>query len=238
MACHWKKLVECLYERQTFLSASLGRNGKLKLSKAGEFQASGFVPGRQPASMVLQAIQYVSAIANSAPSLRILDQLQLPHRTEFITIDNIDDAHAAIKQMKVRGAPAIAIVAALSLAVVFGRLAYENNLPTDPSVTKARIYGALHHLQTSRPTAVNLSDAVRKLENVAKTASLEEGATSESIAKAYIAAAERMLVDDVSDNKAIGEHGARWIEKNTVAGRKRKADRSQKLQVLTHCNTG
>jgi methylthioribose-1-phosphate isomerase len=188
--------------------------------------------------MVLQAIQYDPATVDSPPSLRILDQLQLPHRTEFITIDSFDDAHAAIKQMKVRGAPAIAIVAALSLCVVFGRLAHEGKLPDTPTVTKARIYGALHHLQTSRPTAVNLSDAVRKLEIVAKNAAAENDATSESIAEAYVAAAERMLVDDVSDNKAIGEHGARWIEENTMAGRKRKADRSQKLQVLTHCNTG
>ena len=67
---------------------------------------------------------------------------------------------------------------------------------------------------------------------------MQTSATAVSVAQAYIVAAERMLVDDVSDNKAIGEHGARWIEENTVAGKSRKTDKSQELKVLTHCNTG
>ncbi|EXJ96069.1 S-methyl-5-thioribose-1-phosphate isomerase [Capronia coronata CBS 617.96] len=188
--------------------------------------------------MVLQAIQYEPASASSPPALRILDQLLLPHRTVYEAIAGCQEAHAAIKQMKVRGAPAIAIVAALALAVEIGAAAVAGKLPSSADEVKERIGDRLDYLKTSRPTAVNLGDAVGKLKVVAKKAALQSGATAESVAQAYIEAAERMLVDDVSDNKAIGEHGARWIEENTAAGRQRKADKSHALQVLTHCNTG
>ncbi|KAJ9606398.1 S-methyl-5-thioribose-1-phosphate isomerase [Cladophialophora chaetospira] len=188
--------------------------------------------------MVLQAIQYEPASVKSPPALRILDQLQLPHRTEYVTVGNCEEAHAAIKQMKVRGAPAIAIVAALALAVEVGKEIAAAKSLGRPEDAKENIGYRLDYLKTSRPTAVNLSDAISKLKIVTKKATLEPEASADSVARAYIVAAERMLVDDVSDNKAIGEHGARWIEDNTVAGKKRKADGSQQLQVLTHCNTG
>ncbi|OCT54566.1 Methylthioribose-1-phosphate isomerase [Cladophialophora carrionii] len=188
--------------------------------------------------MVLQAIQYEPASGNSAPALRILDQLQLPHRTAYVAVSTCEEAHAAIKQMKVRGAPAIAIVAALALAVEVGNEIVAGRLPAVPGDVRDTIAQRLDYLKTSRPTAVNLGDAVGKLKIVTKKATLQPEASSQTIAEAYILAAEQMLVDDVSDNKAIGEHGARWIEANTVAGKKRKADTSQQLQVLTHCNTG
>ena len=140
--------------------------------------------------------------------------------------------------MKVRGAPAIAIVAALALAVEISTEIAARKLPSAPEEAKDRIAQRLDYLKISRPTAVNLGDAVGKLKIVTKKATLQPEASAMSVAQAYIVAAERMLVDDVSDNKAIGEHGARWIEENTVAGKKRKADSSQQLQVLTHCNTG
>ncbi|KIW71970.1 S-methyl-5-thioribose-1-phosphate isomerase, variant [Phialophora macrospora] len=188
--------------------------------------------------MVLQAIQYQPASANSAPELRILDQLQLPHRTTYVAVSNCEEAHAAIKQMKVRGAPAIAIVAALALAVEIGNEILAGRLPAGPDEVKDSIAQRLDYLKTSRPTAVNLGDAVGKLRAVTMRATSQSEVSAKSVAEAYIVAAEQMLVDDVSDNKAIGEHGARWIEENTVAGKKRKADSSQQLQVLTHCNTG
>jgi methylthioribose-1-phosphate isomerase len=140
--------------------------------------------------------------------------------------------------MKVRGAPAIAIVAALALAVEIGNEVARGKLAATPEEVKDSIAQRLDYLKTSRPTAVNLGDAVGKLKIVTKKAALQPEASAGSVAKAYIMAAERMLVDDVSDNKAIGEHGARWIEENTVAGKKRKVDNSHQLQVLTHCNTG
>lgn len=188
--------------------------------------------------MVLEAIRYEPGSESTPPVLHILDQLQLPHRTTFETIATCEEAHNAIKTMKVRGAPAIAIVAALALAVEIGTLAVESQLPPLAEDANERLGLRLDYLKTSRPTAVNLGDAVGKLKAIAKKASLLPEANGRSVAQAYIASAERMLVDDVSDNKAIGEHGARWIEANTTAGKKRQTDKGQELKVLTHCNTG
>lgn len=188
--------------------------------------------------MVLEAIRYNPGFDSTPPALQILDQLQLPHRTTFERITTCEEAHDAIRLMKVRGAPAIAIVAALALAAEIGTLAVMSQLPPSAEDVHQKLIQRLDYLKTSRPTAVNLGDAVGKLKIIAKKASLVASANGRSVAQAYIVSAERMLVDDVSDNEAIGEHGARWIEANTTAGQKRQQDKSQELKVLTHCNTG
>ena len=175
--------------------------------------------------MVLQAIKYTRG------SLQILDQLQLPHREIYQDIQSAEDAWHAIKDMHVRGAPAIAIVAALALAVEL-----HNGPNTDEQTgvkfTEQRIVDKLHYLITSRPTAVNLADAATKLENVVMAAAAGTQASSSSIRQTYTKTAERMLMDDVRDNENIGEYGSRWIlDLPRVAGR-------TTVSVLTHCNTG
>ena len=188
--------------------------------------------------MVLQAIRYHPATDSTAPSLEILDQLALPHRSTYFHIHNCEDAHAAIKQMKVRGAPAIAIVAALALAVEIGNARIQGKLPDGADSVRALVGNRLEYLKTSRPTAVNLADAVGKLKVVAKREAMEQGATGETVAVKYILAAEAMLVHDVEDNEAIGRYGSRWIQKHTVAGRRRTDEEVGELTILTHCNTG
>lgn len=183
--------------------------------------------------MVLQAIRYAPATAESQPTLEILDQLLLPHESVYETIETCEEAHDAIKKMKVRGAPAIAIVAALALAVEIGIQLHSGKIVESTDEIRDRIGNRLEYLKTSRPTAVNLGDAVGKLKIVAKKAALDRDSTGQIVAERYIAAAEVMLVDDLSDNKAIGEHGARWIQDNTPAGLK-----GQGVKILTHCNTG
>ena len=191
-----------------------------------------------PVKMVLQAIRYQPAAGDNPPSLHILDQLALPHRTTYLTISTCEDAHTAIKQMNVRGAPAIAIVAALALAVQVATEAQHGLLRQTAERIRESIGVRLDYLQMSRPTAVNLGDAVGKLKIIAKNAAIQQDSTPESVIKAYIAAAEKMLIDDVSDNKAIGDHGARWIAESTVAGKRKSDNPHQELKVITHCNTG
>lgn len=183
---------------------------------------------------MLQAIKYTPASGSAAPPrLEILDQLLLPHQSKYISIETCEEAHNAIKTMKVRGAPAIAIVAALALAVEAGKTLQQDKSPQSADEAKERIGERLEYLKTSRPTAVNLGDAVTKLKIVVKKAALLSGADGKSVVAQYLKAAEQMLVDDVSDNKAIGKHGAKWISENTVAGKQNRA-----VEVLTHCNTG
>jgi methylthioribose-1-phosphate isomerase len=190
--------------------------------------------------MVLQAIRYQNQCATSsaAPSLEILDQLALPHRSTYFHVHTCEDAHAAIKQMKVRGAPAIAIVAALALAVEIGNAKRIGKLPNGADSVRTLVGERLEYLKTSRPTAVNLADAVGKLKAVVKKEAVKQGATGESVAEKYILAAEAMLVHDVEDNEAIGRHGSKWIQEHTTSGRRRAKEKSGELTILTHCNTG
>jgi methylthioribose-1-phosphate isomerase len=172
--------------------------------------------------MVLEAIVYEPG------SLKIINQLKLPHTTEYDTIHNSTDAWHAIKEMRTRGAPAIAMVAALGLAVELTN----STISAIPEELQAFIMEKLDYLVTSRPTAVNLADAAKKLKKVVAEAAKIPGATGDSVRTAYVRAAERMLVDDVNDNENIGRNGAEWIVKNTPQGQ------TGKVSMLTHCNTG
>jgi methylthioribose-1-phosphate isomerase len=176
---------------------------------------------------VLEAIRYTN---RPKPTLNILDQLQLPHQTQYLSISSAEDGWAAIKAMSTRGAPAIAIVAALSLAV---EVANNTSLPSSsPEQVRDYIHEKLNYLVTSRPTAVNLEDAARKLSALVTSAASASSSTSESVIEAYITAAEAMLTQDVQDNEAIGANGAQWLIRNI------SSSDSRKLNVITHCNTG
>lgn len=127
--------------------------------------------------------------------------------------------------MTVRGAPAIAIVAVLSLAVELQNLPRKQFLNAQELITF--IVGKLNYLEGSRPTAVNLFEATAKLRALVQNS---PNATVDDIMATYVNAAEQMLIDDVSDNRAIGDYGASWlINKNPSL---------PKFKVLTHCNTG
>ena len=174
--------------------------------------------------MVLQAIKYEHG------KLQILDQLRLPHEEILIDIQSPKDAFNAIKSMQVRGAPAIAIVAALSLAV------YLSTKPEDSADSTAAaelIRHQLAFLVTSRPTAVNLADAAKKLNKVVDDAAGHPSSTASGVNEAYTKAAVHMLVSDVQDNENIGNHGAAWLQQKAAA-----SSWADYLNVLTHCNTG
>jgi len=127
--------------------------------------------------------------------------------------------------MTVRGAPAIAIVAALSLAIELHSLPPNHFRSVDEAV--AYTIQKLNYLEGSRPTAVNLFEATAKLRKLVLSAT---NATPNEIIETYIQAAEQMLIDDVADNRAIGDHGAKWLINQNPS--------LPKFKVLTHCNTG
>uniref|UniRef100_A0AAY5LCJ7 Methylthioribose-1-phosphate isomerase n=1 Tax=Esox lucius TaxID=8010 RepID=A0AAY5LCJ7_ESOLU len=164
--------------------------------------------------MTLEAIRY------RAGSLQILNQLLLPHETVFDEVRTVQDGYEAIKSMKVRGAPAIAIVGCLSLAVELHAGAGGN----DP-VTFIR--ESLCHLTSARPTAVNMGRAARELMEFAENESMEK--TTEQLRESVIGWIEEMLERDVNDNKKIGNYGAQHI----LSGVPRDS-----VTILTHCNTG
>ncbi|KAJ6225656.1 hypothetical protein RDWZM_004201 [Blomia tropicalis] len=92
-----------------------------------------------------------------ANTLQILNQLYLPLNIEFEQINNTNDAWEAIKSMKVRGAPAIALLGLLSVSIELGK--YEDflvSLENDPNKLYEFIQSKANYLCTSRPTAVNI----------------------------------------------------------------------------------
>ncbi|KAF2499158.1 putative translation initiation factor [Lophium mytilinum] len=170
--------------------------------------------------MVLSAIKYTRG------QLQILDQTKLPHEEHWDAIYSSTDAWHAIKAMRTRGAPAIAIVAALSLAVELETI----KISEVGEEVAVFIKEKLAYLVTSRPTAVNLGTAARELVGVVEDA-LPFLKTGTGVREAYVQAAEVMLEHDVRDNERIGEFGGRWIEE--LGG-----GMGRKVSVLTHCNTG
>ncbi|KAK9471940.1 uncharacterized protein V1510DRAFT_418819 [Dipodascopsis tothii] len=164
--------------------------------------------------------QTLLAIKYQDQQLEILDQLRLPHESVYVKIQTAQDGFDAIRSMTVRGAPAIAIVAALSLAVELAQTELGS-----AEAERALILQRLAFLVESRPTAVNLANAARALGAVVEAAPADAAA----IRAAYTAAAERMLADDVADNRSIGDNGLAWARATLGADR---------FGVLTICNTG
>ncbi|XP_076913496.1 methylthioribose-1-phosphate isomerase-like [Bidens hawaiensis] len=166
----------------------------------------------------LQSIRYHRG------SLQLLDQRKLPLNTIYLEIRDAVQAWEAIREMVVRGAPAIAIAAALSLAVETCKLL--EGFTGTPKDAASFLVNKLKFLVSSRPTAVNLADAASKLTEIV-TNSAANATHANQVFQAYIDAAETMLEDDVASNKAIGSHGSSFIQ-----------NLKNKVSVLTHCNTG
>lgn len=191
--------------------------------------------------MVLEAIRYTPSPSRPA-TLHILNQLKLPHQESYDELRTSTDGWHAIKSMRTRGAPAIAIVAALSLAVELQALqATGTGLSESAEEVKVFVAEKLEYLVTSRPTAVNLADAARKLTKIVESAAAKPGAKGEHVVKAYCAAAEAMLAADVADNEGIGRHGADWIlahQLSSITPPSAAPGSEGKVSILTHCNTG
>lgn len=170
----------------------------------------------------------LEAIRYSRGKLELLDQKRLPHEFIHESVQTAEEGWDAIRQMKVRGAPAIAIAAALSLAVeAFRRRDEFKSAPDAYGFLNAK----LDYLKTSRPTAVNLFEAIGRLKKVIEVAAQEFLIAENSGTKvidAYIEASEKIFADDVIDNKAIGAFGAECFFKTGPGP----------FQILTHCNTG
>ncbi|OBR04330.1 Methylthioribose-1-phosphate isomerase [Colletotrichum higginsianum IMI 349063] len=168
----------------------------------------------------LQAVKYTRG------RLEVLDQLRLPHEFHYDEVSTSEEAFDCIKSMRVRGAPAIAIVAALAHAVELHNGSCKASSPQD---TVSYIDSRLDYLKESRPTAVDLTNAINQLKTRIRGAPQDDAA---SIIAAYIDEAESILRKDLQTNLSIGDHGAQWLK--DVAG----ASPDSKISILTHCNTG
>jgi methylthioribose-1-phosphate isomerase len=153
--------------------------------------------------------------AGPGGALRMIDQTRLPNDYVEITCTTARDVWEAIKELKVRGAPAIGVAAVYGLMV-----GLDEAKPTDKTWV-AQLQKTSDYLATSRPTAVNLFWALdrmrRKAEEIAE-------AGWASARDALLAEAHLVRDEDAAMCRAIGANGRGLIKPGTG--------------VLTHCNAG
>ncbi|RSD26036.1 S-methyl-5-thioribose-1-phosphate isomerase [Mesobacillus subterraneus] len=159
---------------------------------------------------------YLQSVRYDGEKLYILDQTKLPQVTEFLEITNIEDVWDAIKQLKVRGAPAIGIAAAYGLV-----LGIKDAPEQDSDSFYAFFKKQADYLATSRPTAVNLFWALKRMDSRAKAE------FSRPVAEIKVALTEEAhLIRQEDENVcgSIGENALTLFEDG--------------MTVLTHCNAG
>ncbi|WP_250529981.1 S-methyl-5-thioribose-1-phosphate isomerase [Caballeronia sp. ATUFL_F1_KS4A] len=148
--------------------------------------------------------------------LLLLDQTRLPHE---IVVENIADAKAvwrAIRELRVRGAPAIGVAAAYGLCI-----AMRDSTTLPVALYRAELERHANWLETARPTAVNLSWGVRRMLRHARDIDAKDSATLHA---ALVEEAKRIHDEDRALCEGIGEHGMPLIREG--------------IGVLTHCNAG
>jgi len=178
----------------------------------------------------------LTSIRTDGDSIEIIDQLVLPHSYVWCKVDSPEDAYDAIKTMKIRGAPAIASLAALSISSYLSRASKSTPQPQFLSSLDAlqeHLSPIFDHLYASRPTAVNLGAAITRLRSVISTG--KKSTTVEEVVQGLIAEGRAVADEDVDRNKAMARLGAEWILRTAE---EKHIDISNGVNVLTVCNTG
>jgi methylthioribose-1-phosphate isomerase len=149
-------------------------------------------------------------------TVKMIDQRQLP--LEFIVVEFTDyhDVAKAIKEMYIRGAPAIGAAAAFGLA-----LAARHSSALDREALLADLETAAGVIRATRPTASNLFWATDRM---LRAAHASAHAQVEGIVQNLIDEAQRLADEDVEINRRMGAHGATLVEEG--------------FNILTHCNAG
>ena len=129
-----------------------------------------------------------------------------------------------------RGAPTIAIVGTLSVAVELREMNLEEG-EQEASKLRQFIQSKFNYLRTARPTAVNIAEAAQRYTKIAmdmESRCLSTSLTVYQASDALIKEMESILSEDIATNQSMGRHGAEHILQNV----------SEKAVILTHCNTG
>jgi methylthioribose-1-phosphate isomerase len=147
--------------------------------------------------------------------LRMIDQRILPGRFEIVSYKDHASVARAIKDMVVRGAPAIGAAAAFGMALA----GYESRADSTSDLLND-LRAASRTLKAARPTAVNLAWAVDRILSAVEN---KDGG-AEELRQLILDAAQRIADEDVEINKRMAEHGARLINDGDT--------------IIHHCNTG
>ena len=152
-------------------------------------------------------------------SVLVLDQRELPAQEIYLTLREVEEVAVAIESLAVRGAPAIGCTAALGIALAASRAK-----ATGATELAEALEPAFERLARTRPTAVNLFWALGRMREELSAALAAQASTAESVRRHLLAAAQRMLDEDVETCRAIGAAGLDLVP--------------QGARILTHCNAG
>ena len=148
----------------------------------------------------------------------MIDQTRIPDELVVIELATPEAVAEAIKTMKVRGAPAIGVSAALGVA-----LAARHSLTSDLQELYREVERAAQVLKGTRPTAVNLFWGIDRMVAAAH-ACIESGCTAHDMRESLDEFAGAMVEEDEEINRKLGAHGAELLP--------------DEGHVLTHCNAG
>lgn len=149
-------------------------------------------------------------------AVRLLDQSRLPVHVEFLDCRDYRVVAQAIRELKVRGAPAIGVTAAMGVA-----LGAQTVTVADYDTFVKQVGEICDHLAASRPTAVNLFWAIARMK---QRLTALKGNTVAEIKADLIRESQAILEEDIALCKAMGRHGATLIQSGQT--------------ILTHCNAG
>jgi len=144
----------------------------------------------------------------------LLDQTRLPQEKVFLQITDYRDLARAIKEMQIRGAPALGVAAAYGMAL--GALQIKAGTR---NAFLSELDDVYKTLASTRPTAVNLFYGLKRMKAVA-----EQGANPSQIKQALLDESGRIAEENESAHKALSEHGAALIRDG--------------FTIMTHCNAG
>src|SRR6476661_3065131 len=152
----------------------------------------------------------------TSQGVRFIDQTRLPMEEVFVTCGTYQEVAAAIREMIVRGAPAIGVAAAMGIA-----LGVKHTSAPDIATLRTELGQICRTMGETRPTAVNLFWAIRRMQQTFEAAA-PQGVHQVKVN--LVEEAQKMLVEDIAANEAMGRHGAALMPSSGG--------------VLTHCNAG
>jgi methylthioribose-1-phosphate isomerase len=157
-------------------------------------------------------------VERTARGVRMIDQRRLPLDEVYVEIESPEGVAEAIRDMTVRGAPAIGVAAAFGVA-----LGATQASGLDRAAFDGRLEAICSRMATARPTAVNLGWAVNRMRAAAARARAD-GLDPRGIAAALESEAGRIRDEDLEACRAMGRHGAALVP--------------DRATILTHCNAG
>jgi len=152
----------------------------------------------------------------TSEGVRFIDQTKLPLEETYVLATSYQQVADVIRNMVVRGAPAIGVAAAMGIA-----LGMKNSKAENGADLKKDFDQICETIRQTRPTAVNLFWAIRRMTEKFETLRVRPIA---QIKQALIEEAQRMHAEDIAANQAMGRHGATLMPSSGG--------------VLTHCNAG